>query len=130
LPTIALLNASAVAFVPVLAVIWVGKIAENSVDYSINNTVRNMLWLPTTRDMKYKAKQAVDSFFVRAGDVTSALAVFVLADVLAISVSRFAVVNIVSVVIWVFLARAILREMKVIREKTNPETVTESGARA
>ena len=43
--------------------------AENSVDYSLMNTVRHMLFLPTTREQKYKAKQVIDSFVVRAGDI-------------------------------------------------------------
>jgi len=28
------------------------KIAENSTDYSLNNTAKQVLWLPTTTDMK------------------------------------------------------------------------------
>ena len=42
------------------------KILENSTDYSIQNTTRHALFLPTSREAKYKAKQAIDSFFVRA----------------------------------------------------------------
>jgi hypothetical protein len=34
---------------------------------------RQLLWLPTTREEKYKAKQAIDTFFVRGGDVLSAV---------------------------------------------------------
>jgi ATP/ADP translocase len=44
------------------------KIAENSTDYSVMNTAKQMIWLPTTREEKYKAKQAIDTFFVRTGD--------------------------------------------------------------
>ena len=43
------------------------KVADNSLDYSLGNTTKQALWLPTSREAKYKAKQAVDSFFVRAG---------------------------------------------------------------
>ena len=52
------------------------KVADNSVDYSLGNTTKQALWLPTSREAKYKAKQAVDSFFVRAGDVVQAGLVF------------------------------------------------------
>ena len=48
------------------------KIADNSVDYSLGNTTKQALWLNTTREAKYKAKQAVDSFFMRGGDVVPA----------------------------------------------------------
>ena len=53
------------------------KIFENSTDYSIQNTTRQALFLPTSREAKYKAKQAIDSFFVRFGDMLQAVVVFV-----------------------------------------------------
>ena len=53
--------------------------AENSTDYSLMNTTKQMLWLPTSRDEKYKAKQAIDTFFVRAGDADRAAESYVLA---------------------------------------------------
>ena len=45
------------------------KTAENASDYSVMNTGRAMMWLPTSREEKYRAKQAIDTFFVRFGDV-------------------------------------------------------------
>ena len=50
--------------------------AEKSTDYSLSNTVRSLLFLPCTREEKYSAKQAIDSFFFRMGDVVSATIVF------------------------------------------------------
>lgn len=87
-----------------------GKIAENSSDYSINNTVRNMLWLPTTTEMKYKAKQAVDTFFVRMGDVASAVLVYLGGRQFNWPVRNFAIANAFLVAAWLFLARNIVRE--------------------
>jgi AAA family ATP:ADP antiporter len=112
LPLISLLDGAAVAIMPVLAVLFVGKIAENSTDYSLNNTLRHMLWLPTTRDMKYKAKQAVDSFFVRMGDVGSGLWVVLGAGVLQLGVRGFALTNVVLAVVWLALAWAIVKEQR------------------
>ena len=110
LPAIALFGYGALAFVPVLAVVrWV-KTAENATDYSVQNTVRQVLFLPTTREQKYKAKQAIDSFFVRAGDVLSAVLVYVGTHVLVLQTQQFAAVNMVLVVIWLVLAVWIGRE--------------------
>ncbi|HEY7290373.1 MAG TPA: Npt1/Npt2 family nucleotide transporter [Vicinamibacterales bacterium] len=53
------------------AIRWL-KVADNSIDYSLGNTTKQALWLPTSREAKYKAKQAVDSFCMRAGDVVQA----------------------------------------------------------
>ena len=52
------------------------KVADNSLDYSLGNTTKQALWLPTSREAKYKAKQAVDSFCMRAGDVVQAGVVY------------------------------------------------------
>ena len=41
------------------AIRWL-KIADNAIDYSLGNTTKQALWLPTSREAKYKAKQAVD----------------------------------------------------------------------
>jgi AAA family ATP:ADP antiporter len=77
---------------------WV-KVADNSIDYSLGNTTKQALWLPTSRAAKYKAKQAVDSFFVRAGDVIQAGLVFA-GERLSFAVPAFAAVNIVLVGAW------------------------------
>jgi ATP:ADP antiporter, AAA family len=111
-PFIALLDGVAVAIAPVLGVLFIGKIAENSADYSLNNTLRNMLWLPTTREMKYKAKQAVDTFFVRMGDVASGAWVVIGAGVLGVGVRGFALTNVGLAGVWLWLALMIVREQR------------------
>jgi len=114
LPVIAFMGAAGIALFPVLTVVRLSKIAENSTDYSINNTARQMLWLPTTTEMKYQAKQAVDTFFVRMGDVGSAAMVAVLAGALGLGIRAFAVANLLVVLAWLLVARAILRERRVL----------------
>jgi AAA family ATP:ADP antiporter len=55
--------------------------------------------VPTSREAKYKAKQAVDSFFMRAGDVLAAGLVF-LGERLAFTVPTFAAVNVGLALVW------------------------------
>lgn len=109
LPILALANANVVAFLPLIGLVKAGKVAENAVDYSLNNTLRHMLWLVTSPEMKYKAKQAVDTFCVRIGDVCSALSVWVCVGLLGLSVQRFASVSIVLASVWLLLALVIGR---------------------
>jgi len=52
------------------------KTAENATDYSVMNTAKQLLWLPTTRAEKYKGQAAVDSFFVAPGRPRAAFVVF------------------------------------------------------
>jgi len=104
LPVIALVGYTVIAVVPVLGVIrWI-KTAENSTDYSLNNTVRHALFLPTTREEKYKAKQVIDSFFWRTGDVLSAAVVAVGAQLLMLTTGQFALVNVMLIFAWLALA--------------------------
>ena len=109
LPVIALVNYSIIAVAPVLAVVRVGKVMENSTDYSIQNTLRQALFLPTTREAKYKAKAAIDTFFTRAGDVVSAGFVG-LGQVTALTTSAFAGINVLLTIVWLWVASQIARE--------------------
>jgi AAA family ATP:ADP antiporter len=112
LPLLTLGSSVAVLVAPLLAVFRIGKTLENATDYSLNNTVRQMLWLPTTAALKYKAKQAVDTFFVRLGDVSSALLVYAGAELLGWSVRGFAVVNAGLSLLWMAFAIAIVVEQR------------------
>ncbi len=93
-----------------LSVLLYVKIAENSTDYSVMNTGKQMLWLPTSREEKYKAKQAIDTFFVRTGDMLAAGVVFVGTHLLTFGVAGFARANIAFVLIAIGVAILLLRE--------------------
>ena len=109
LPLIALGGYAFIAAGAGFAVVrWI-KTAENATDYSIMNTARQLLWLPTTRAEKYKAKQAIDTFFVRMGDVISAAVVFVGTGVLHLAPHQFAVANVMLTLTWLVVALLILR---------------------
>jgi ATP:ADP antiporter, AAA family len=110
LPVIALSGYTAVMFVPLLLVLQWTKIFENATDYSIQNTTRHALFLPTSREAKYNAKQAIDAFFVRTGDLLQAGVVFLGTEVLALTIRNFALVNVVLVGVWLLLAVGIARE--------------------
>lgn len=110
LPVIALAGYSMLIFFPVLGVVRWAKIFENGTDYSIQNTARQALFLPTSREAKYKAKAAIDTFFVRAGDMLQAGIIYVGAGVLSLGVEAFAAVNIVFTVLWLMVAVRIGQE--------------------
>ena len=101
-------------FLPTLTAVLTAKVVENSTDYSLNNTVRNMLFLPCTYEQKFSAKQAIDSFFVRMGDVLSAALVFVGTTLVVLPARGFALVNAVLVVLWLVLAWRVGRHYKTL----------------
>jgi ATP:ADP antiporter, AAA family len=88
---------------PSLQLMALLKVADNSIDYSLGNTTRQALWLPTSREAKYKAKQAVDTFVVRAGDVAQAGLVLT-GERLALSVAAFASINVALTGAWLVVA--------------------------
>ena len=108
-PALALVNYSIIAVAPILAVVRIGKILENSTDYSIQNTLRQALFLPTSREAKYKAKAAIDTFFTRAGDVVSAGFVAV-GQVTGLGVPAFAGLNVALTGVWLWVAGQIAKE--------------------
>lgn len=112
LPLIAMGGYLVAAFYPVLEILRITKTAENATDYSVQNTVRQVLFLPTTREEKYKAKQAIDTFFVRAGDVLSAGLIFVGTTWLALTTQHFALINTVLVSVWLIITILLGRHFK------------------
>jgi AAA family ATP:ADP antiporter len=112
LPIVALGSYSTVLAGATLVVLRVAKTVENATDYSIMNTARQMLWLPTSREEKYKAKQAADTFIVRVGDLMSAGLVYVGTTVLGFHSAGFATVNIIACVLWLGVGVMLLRQYR------------------
>jgi len=110
-PIMSLITYGTTAVQPVLNVVRMMKTAENSNDYSTNNTVRQALFLPMSRDVKYKAKAAIDTFFGRSGDALQALVVFIGTQV-SLAIPGFAVVNVVLVGVWLAVTAGIAKEHK------------------
>ena len=116
-PLISLCAYNVLIFIPTLNAVLTAKVAENSTDYSLNNTVRNMLFLPCTYEEKFSAKQAIDSFFVRMGDVLSAGLVFLGTAVFSLQAKQFALVNAVIVLAWLVLAWRVGRRYDALTEE-------------
>jgi len=116
LPALAMGSYSFLLLLPVLPVIRWLKIVENGADYSVQNTTVHALFLPTSREAKYKAKAAIDTFFKRAGDVLEAGVVRV-GSAFDLGIQGFAVVNLVLILAWFAVAFGIAREHRGRAEK-------------
>jgi AAA family ATP:ADP antiporter len=109
LPAVAFASYSLMAVAPLLALVRIGKIAENSLDYSLQNTARQALFLVTSRSEKYVGKTVIDTLVVRVGDVLSASLVWVGAQ-LDLPIAAFAALNLTFIAAWVLALLAIGRE--------------------
>jgi AAA family ATP:ADP antiporter len=110
LPVIALGGYGYAAFgASLLLLKWI-KAFENGTDYSLMKTTRSALFLVTSREEKYKAQAAIETFFVRGGDTLCAVVVWLGTSVLSLSIEGFAAVNVIGVFLWIFICFQIARE--------------------
>lgn len=122
LPFIALGGYIAIAIgASLMMVFWV-KVMENGTDYSLMNTTRHALFLILSREEKYKAKAAIDTFFHRGGDVLSALLVFLGLNYLAFKTAGFAAFNVVLCVLFIGFGILIAKEHKRLTTKREPDS--------
>ncbi len=99
LPTVSLIGYAAVAIVPALRVVEMTKVVENSLDYSLQNTARQTLFLVTDRVEKYIGKTVIDTLVMRLGDVLAAASI-ALGTWLSLGTRSFALLNVVLVAGW------------------------------
>jgi ATP:ADP antiporter, AAA family len=96
-------------FIPIFSLIRRIKVADNGVDYSLMNTTRQTLFLPVDQDSKYDGKIAVDTFFVRFGDLFQAVCVFAGLNFFGWGSHQFAVLTFALSLCWIGLAVAMGR---------------------
>jgi ATP:ADP antiporter, AAA family len=104
-----------------LGVIRWAKTAENAVDYSVMNTGKQMLWLPTAREEKYTAKQAIDGFFVRTGDLVAAGVVWIGTTFTTAGLGTYGAGNMGLVLAWAAIAWLVLRQYRSLRADRGAE---------
>ena len=128
LPIVALATYGSIAVIGGLVVVRTMKIAENAADYSVQNTTRQALYLPTDRSVKYKAKAAIDTFFTRFGDALSAVFVLVGFHELELAPRQLAIGNVVLVGVWFLLVLVIARRYRACEEHEQGPDDVESVA--
>lgn len=125
LPALSLATFLSILAYPVLGVVRIFKIGENSTNYSLQNTVRQALLLPTSREAKYKANAAIETFCVRLGDVLQAAVIFV-GTALHFTIRTFSAVSLAMTMAWIFVAVRLARQPV---QATSSEEAAETVAR-
>ncbi len=109
MPVFALLAYGAAVLFPVLAVMRLVKIGENSLQYSLQDTTRHALFLVASRAEKFVGKTAVDTVAVRLGAIMAAIMV-IIGTSTGWSLTVFAIINVSLAALWTIVAIAIGRE--------------------
>lgn len=120
MPLISLVSYSSMGLSVILPVVLWAKVAENAADYSIQSTTRQALFLVAERSAKYKVKAAIDTFFMRLGDVFAAALLFVTTTYMHFDRTGLVIMNLVLVGLWLFLARRIGRDYQTMSHPTQP----------
>jgi len=99
-------------FMPIFSLIWIYKITEKGFNYSLNNTIRGALFLPTSQSAKYEGKTTIDTFFWRFGDLLQAGVIFVVLNVLDFGLTEVALFTMWLAVVMLWLAWKLGRQYK------------------
>ncbi len=107
LPAFILLASTGFLIIPVL---WIGSMlntADNGFSYSINQSAKEALYVPTTRDEKYKAKAFIDMFVQRFAKVLAVIISLIITSVFSgfSSVKWLSLFTVGIVVVWLFAVR-------------------------
>jgi AAA family ATP:ADP antiporter len=82
-----------------LSLVRLAKVVENATDYSVQNTARQALFLPTSCEARFKARQRSTRFSGVLEMVLSATVVFVGVR-LGVGIWNYAAINILLALIW------------------------------
>lgn len=106
LPVSILFGSLGFLIAPTLIFATLMSASDNSLNYSINQSAREALYVPTTRDEKYKAKAFIDMFVQRFAKVIAViLNLSVVAYVSLENVRWLAMASILVLVLWISIVR-------------------------
>ncbi|MEQ9501269.1 MAG: Npt1/Npt2 family nucleotide transporter [Deltaproteobacteria bacterium] len=108
MPVAIMLASGAYLAMPILYVGGALSVSDNGLNYSINQSAREALYTPTSRDEKYKAKAFIDMFvqrFAKALAVGVSLLITTLLSNDIASMRYLSIITIALVLVWVFAAR-------------------------
>lgn len=98
----AMAAASGIYFIaPMLTTAALLTISDNSFNYSINQTARETLFVPTSDDVKYKARAFINMLVQRIGKGAAILMALAFAAMVDLPIRYLSLLALVVIVIWV-----------------------------
>jgi ATP:ADP antiporter, AAA family len=116
--------------VPSLAVAAIMSTSDNALNYSVNQSAREALYVPLTRDEKYKAKAFIDMFIQRAAKVGAVMLNLAVAERMGLGRVRWLSLAVIALVgVWIALARWMARRHAELATEPPAEAVSPDGKR-
>ena len=121
LPVAALLSSAGFLFTPILLFGGALSVSDNALNYSINQSSREALYVPTTQEEKYKAKAFIDMFIQRFAKAVAVGLSLVITTFFAgfANVRWLSVATIIILVIWTRAARFAGREFQKLADESH-----------
>ena len=127
-PILVCMGYGLLAFFPIITLFRVVKVGENGLDYSLQNTTRQILFLPTSRREKYEARAVIDTVCWRIGDLLQAGAVFVGLNIFNLLPRRFVIMNallaLAMVVLGYYISNHYQRRVKAAENADTDEDIS------
>ena len=95
---------------PVLGMVALGKGTEGALRYSLDQSTRELLFLPVPTDVKYKVKPLIDLAVYRGGTGVGGILLLIFVNQLGLSVRWISLVTLVAVGAWIWHAWRMRRE--------------------
>jgi len=120
LPIAITLGSIGFLFTPILIFATIMSVSDNSLNYSINQSAKEALYTPTSRDIKYKAKAFIDMFVQRFAKVLAVVLNLAVAAWVGLENVRW--LTVATLIIMVFWIMLVLYAGREFRKKTEDET--------
>ncbi|MCW9708998.1 NTP/NDP exchange transporter [Fodinibius salsisoli] len=110
-------------FVPSLIFVTIMSASDNSLNYSINQSAKEALYTPMSKDVIYKAKAFIDMFVQRSAKVLAVFLNLIVAAYIGLENIRWlSVACLLILFFWILIVRFVGREFK---EHTSEEVVVD-----
>lgn len=119
LPTLSLVGFAMLGFAPVLAAVIAFQTMRRAMQFALTGPAREALYIPLSREEKYKAKNLIDTFVFRFGDQMGAWS-YTGFTMLGFGISGIAFAAIPLSALWLLLALWLGRRNAVLRRSENP----------
>lgn len=101
LPVTNFFSSATFLLIPTLGVIGWAKVLDGCLKYGINQATKEVLYLPTSRDVKYKAKAFIDMFWFRLVKGIAGLLMLFVTYVVPLTVVQLSFLAIACTVVWI-----------------------------
>ena len=123
LPLAALGSSTAFLIFPILMIGNALSVSDNALNYSINQSSKEALYVPTTPEVKYRAKAFIDMFVQRFAKVLAVAINLIVTTAIGIGGIRWlSFASVAILIIWIIAVRFAGRQFEVITQQSDVNT--------